>query len=68
MCDLENLKNEETMTSVGSQRHKKKEPYKGMVSNKIKRYVFYDVKCSCRDIRYDVQMKPVAGFFLRPGF
>jgi hypothetical protein len=24
MCDLENLKNEEAMTRVGSQRHKKK--------------------------------------------
>jgi len=25
VCDLENLKNEETMTRVGSQRHRKKE-------------------------------------------
>jgi hypothetical protein len=27
VCDLENLKNEETMTRVGSQRHKKKSYY-----------------------------------------
>ena len=27
MCDLENLKNEETMTRVGSQRHSKKKKY-----------------------------------------
>ena len=27
VCDLENLKNEEAMTSVGSQRHRKKNIY-----------------------------------------
>ena len=27
MCDLENLKNEEAMTRVGSQRHSKKKSY-----------------------------------------
>jgi hypothetical protein len=27
VCDLENLKNEEAMTPVGSQRHRKKEKY-----------------------------------------
>jgi hypothetical protein len=27
VCDLENLKNEEAMTRVGSQRHRKKKPF-----------------------------------------
>jgi hypothetical protein len=39
MCDLENLKNEEAMTGVGSQRHSKKGSkkniYVGIVLNKF---------------------------------
>ena len=35
VCDLENLKNEEAMTRVGSQRHRKKNgeilPYKSLI-------------------------------------
>jgi hypothetical protein len=39
VCDLENLKNEEAMTRVGSQRHnKKKHPYYPKLKNLIKAY------------------------------
>jgi len=35
VCDLENLRNEEVMTRVGSQRHRKKYIYKHYVSSII---------------------------------
>jgi len=35
VCDLENLKNEEAMTRVGSQRHKKKKSFHKPTINKF---------------------------------
>jgi hypothetical protein len=42
VCDLENLKNEEAMTSVGSQRHskKKKTPVMLVEINSLHDYIF----------------------------
>ena len=40
MCDLENLKNEEAMTRVGSQRHRKNANHSSLIRNNV-------VPCIC---------------------
>jgi hypothetical protein len=39
VCDLENLKNEEAMTRVGSQRHRKKKPHQSLAEVVCQIYV-----------------------------
>jgi hypothetical protein len=62
VCDLENLKNEEAMTHVGSQDHRKKNEHKLYLTHSISPYNY-----GCRPTSVPPQMKlPFSNRFTHP--